>query len=389
MKLVIARSPRLNIHLAVKEAGISYSFGDIVMRKPRPPRAIAFVIALSVSALAADTDRVQLTFDTKEADQVLAILELRAAGKPVDDAQWQKLFATEPYQRLKVREKKIAERFNDTRAVLTDEEFRKFVLSDSLLARGPKLRSTLERWKEADLRHAAERVLQYLPASAVIRAKVFPVIKPKSNSFVWETSTDPTIFLYLDPEVGVPKFSNTVAHELHHIGLASAQADFDARIKALPQRAAAAAGWMGAFGEGLAMLAAAGGPDVDPHAASTPEEHARWDRDMANFDHDLRAVNAFFLDIVNGKFANDDALTEKGSSFFGAQGPWYTVGYKMAVMVEKRFGRDALIGTMLDPRRLLLLYNQAASEQNARRKEPLPLWSEEILKEVQVGPRGS
>jgi hypothetical protein len=359
------------------------------MRKPRSLRAIVFAIALSGSSLAADTNRVQLTFDTKEADQVLAILDLRAAGKPVDDAQWQRLFATEPYQRLKVREKKIAERFNDTRAVLTDEGFKKFVLSDSLLARGPKLRTTLERWKNVDLRQAAERVLQYLPAAAVIRAKVFPVIKPESNSFVWETSTDPTIFLYLDPEVGAPKFSNTVAHELHHIGLASAQADFDERIKALPERARAAAGWMGAFGEGLAMLAAAGGPDVDPHAASTPEEHARWDRDMANFDHDLRAVNTFFLDIVNGKFVKDDAITEKGSSFFGAQGPWYTVGYKMAVMVEKRFGRDALIGTMLDPRRLLLLYNQAASEQNARRKEPLPLWSEEILKEVQVGPRGN
>lgn len=137
------------------------------------------------------------------------------------------------------------------------------------------------------------------------------------------------------------------------------------------------------------MLTAAGGPDIDPHAASTPEEHARWDRDMANFDRDLVAVNAFFLDILNGKFANADAITEKGSSFFGAQGPWYTVGYKMAVIVEKRFGHDALIGTALDPRRLLLLYNQAASEQNARGKQQLPLWSEEILKQLQVFARGN
>jgi hypothetical protein len=332
---------------------------------------------------------VELTFDTGEADQVLEILGLRAAGKQVDDAEWQKLFATEPYQRLKVRERKIAERFNEPAIAFTDEDFRKFVLSDDLLARGLQLRKTLERWKKAELQQVGEGVLQYLPASAVIRAKVFPVIKPNSNSFVWETSTDPTIFLYLDPEVSAPKFSNTVAHELHHIGLANAQADYEKRTKALPERAAATAEWIGAFGEGLAMLAAAGGPEVDPHAASTPEEHARWDRDMANFDRDLQAVNEFLLGILNGKFANGDAISERGSTFFGAQGPWYTVGYKMAVMVEKRFGRDTLIDTMLDPRRLLLLYNQTASEQNARGKAQLPLWSEEILKEVRVVPRGN
>ena len=45
-----------------------------------------------------------------------------------------------------------------------------------------------------------------------------------------------------------------------------------------------------------------------------------------------------------------------------------------------------MVDTMLDPRRLLLLYNQAASGQNARGKEQLPLWSEEIPKRVQVMP---
>ena len=73
------------------------------------------------------------------------------------------------------------------------------------------------------------------------------------------------------------------------------------------------------------------------------------------------------------------AIDLKRSSFFGAQGPWYTIGYKMAVTVEKRFGRPALIETMLDPRCLLVLYNHAASEQNAAGKEQLPLWSDSVL----------
>jgi hypothetical protein len=151
---------------------------------------------------------------------------------------------TEPYRRLKVREKKIAEQFNDPSRVFTDEDFKKFVLSDELLKRAPELRSTLERWKKADLQQAAEHTLQYLPASAVIRAKVFPTIKPNHNSFVWDTSTDPTIFLYLGPDVSAAKFTNTVAHELHHIGLASALADYHERIEALPEPANTAAGWM-------------------------------------------------------------------------------------------------------------------------------------------------
>lgn len=330
-----------------------------------------------------ETNRVQLTLDTSEADRVLDILAVRAAGKTIDDTQWQKLFATEPYVRLKQREADIAKRFKD-RNELTDEEFKKFVLSDSLLARAAELRSTLERWKSADLPGAAQNVLQYLPASAVIHAKVYPVIKPRTNSFVWETASNPAIFLYLDPDVSAAEFMNTVTHELHHIGLASAEAEYQKRIESLPERAKSVAEWTGAFGEGLAMLAAAGGPDVHPHAVSRQEDRARWDHDMANFNSDLLGVNSFFLDILHGKFASQEAITEKASTFFGVQGPWYTVGYTMAVMVEKRFGRDTLIQTMLDPRKLLVLYNQAAAAQNASGKDKLPLWSEEILNAVQA-----
>jgi hypothetical protein len=214
------------------------------------------------------------------------------------------------------------------------------------------------------------------------------MIKPQSNSFVWELSSDPTIFLYLDPEVSRERFENTVTHELHHIGLGSVGPVYNQKIAALPEPAHTAAGWMGSFGEGMAMLAAAGGPDVDPHAASLHKEHARWEHDMGQFNDDLRTVNQFFLDVINAKFASSDAVEEKGGSFFGIQGPWYTVGYKMSVMVEKRFGRQALIGTMLDPRCLLVLYNRAAAEQNTAGKPPLPLWSEDILSTVHAAACG-
>jgi hypothetical protein len=345
------------------------------------------VSAATSSAVAQNDRRVQLKLDSSEADRVLAILDVRAAGKPIAEEQWQKLFATEPYERLKIREAAIAKRFNAPENVLKDQDFKKFVLSDDLLKRSTALGTTLARWKKIDMQQTGLRVLAYLPASAMIRATIYPVVKANNNSFVWETSTNPAIFLYLDSDVSAPKFENTVAHELHHIGLANALADYEKRIEALPERPRAVAETLEAFGEGFAMLAAAGGPDVDPHAASSAKEHARWDHDVANFGQDLQAINTFFVDVLNGKFANRDAIEEKASSFYGAQGPWYTVGYKMAVMVEKRFGREELIKTMLDPRRLLVLYNQSAVEQNAAGKEQLPLWSDEALKEVNATAR--
>ena len=115
-------------------------------------------------------------------------------------------------------------------------------------------------------------------------------------------------------------------------------------------------------------------------------EHARWESELAGFDTDLPAVNNFFLDVLSGKLPDNDAVETKGSSFFGShQGPWYTVGYKMAVMVEGRYGRRALIRTMLDFRCLLVLYNQVAAEQNAAGKPQLPLWSATVLSGVDAG----
>ncbi len=342
--------------------------------------ALLFGLAPSLHGQSLRRDRIRLRLDASEADQELAILDLRAAGQPIPDAEWQKLFATEPYRRLKQREQ---QRYHDPRA-FTDSAFREFVLSDSLRPHAAELRRTLARWQRAQLPRSAERVLAYLPDSAVIRAKVYPVIKPRTNSFVFEPTTDPSIFLYVDPAVTAAKFENTVAHELHHIGLASLGPVYDRALAGLPEHARAAAEWMGAFGEGLAMLAAAGGPDVDPHAASTPQEHALWQRELAGFDSDLPRVDEFLVGVLRGRLDRDSAQA-RAATFFGEhQGPWYTVGYRMAVLVEGHYGRPALIRTMTDFRCLLALYNRAAVLENRTHAEQLPLWSQELLAGVQA-----
>lgn len=205
---------------------------------------------------------------TDEADAVMSILQKAKAGEPATAADWDRLFSTEGYARLKKREQAIKRPFEDA-------EFREFVLSAELKAKADALAGTLDRWKRADLRSAASRALAYLPAGATIRARVYPVIKPKTNSFVFEVETDPAIFLYLDPEMNSAQFENTVAHELHHIGLAAAclPAYSSEEFKKKPAEVRAVLEWAGAFSEGVAMLAAAkqGAQPGKPAALWSPE----------------------------------------------------------------------------------------------------------------------
>lgn len=323
------------------------------------------------------SSNLNIQFVTDEADAVLSILQKIKAGIIVDEAAWDRLFATEGYIRLKKREAGMKRPFGD-------EEFRKFVLSPELLAKTDALAETLAKWKGADMKAAAVRALAYLPAGTMIRAKIYPVIKPKTNSFVFELETDPAIFLYLNPEMNATQLENTVAHELHHIGLAAACLPVyeSEEYKKKPPEVRAVLEWIGALGEGVAMLAAAGGPDIHPHAASPAPDRERWNKDIANFNTDLKKLEGFFLDVLEGRLKGEEAIREAGFSFFGIQGPWYTVGWKMAVLIEKTFGREKLIDCLFDSVALLTAYNEAATEWTAKTGEGLALWSPELLKRL-------
>lgn len=329
-----------------------------------------------ISNRSSEPSAVNVRFVTDEAEAVLAILGKRAKGEAVTDEDWRRLFASEGYTRL-------AQRASAMGRPLQEEDFKAFVLSDDLLRRSGALAETLAAWTTSKPEAAGRRALAYLPADARIRAKIYPVIKAVDNSFVFEVKTDPAIFLYLDPKVPPEKLENTVAHELHHIGYGTVcpPPAATAEIERLPPRAYSAARWMDAFGEGIAMLAAAGGPDVHPHAVSPAADRERWDRDVARFPEDLREVERFFLDILAGRLENE-AEKERGFSFFGeTQGPWYTVGWKMAATVEETWGRDRLIADACDPRKLLASYNEAAKKRAAKGETPV-LWSDDLLRAV-------
>jgi hypothetical protein len=339
-------------------------------------RALSAFILCSIPAIAQTASRVQVRLDTDEPEAVLSILAKRQAGTAVTDSDWKKLFDTEGYRRLKKRELAMKNQFEDA-------DFQKFVMSQELLGRATALRQILNKWMQADMTRPGTLALEYLPQDATIKATIYPSIKPRDNSFVAEVDTDPAIFLYLDPAVTREQFENTMAHELHHIGYGTACPA--AKLKQwLAEQSPAVqqfSNWAGAFGEGYAMLAAAGGPDIHPKATEPLEKRQRWDRDLANFNKDQHELDEFFRGILSGELTHDQAR-ERGYSYFGYQGPWYTVGWRMAVTIERKFGRDRLVQAECDGS-ALAVYNSAVAK-NKSSDQNLPIWSPEVIRALPV-----
>jgi hypothetical protein len=315
-----------------------------------------------------------VTLVADEAEAALAILAARAAGSTVSDTLWDALWSSVGYRRLGLRELAMGRAFSDS-------QFRRFLESDTLAARREALERTLVSWKRADVASAAQRAAAYLPRGTGLRALLLPLVKPQTNSFVFDTGTDSAaIFLYLDPAVSREQLEVTLAHELHHIGYAIACAASDDPTLTEAQRTART--WLGAFGEGVAVLAAAGGPATHPHVSSDSADRERWDRDYQRIATDLPRVEAFFLDILEGRLAEPTEVRRRAMTFFGdAQGPWYTIGYAMAATIERMNGREALVGSLCDGREFLRRYNAAAARANAAPSATgrLPLWSDGVI----------
>jgi len=325
---------------------------------------IIFLLAACASTV--PPTRTHVVIDSAEADAVLAILDARAAGRAISETDWKRVFTTDGYVRLQKRERSMKRPFED-------DAFRAFVMSPELLAKRDTLRTALARIKRADLSSAASAALAYLPPGATITATIYPVIKPRENSFVFERNA---IFKYVEDEP-LARFEETVAHELHHIGYGTACPPAEVKAMKLPPATAAMEKWLSAFGEGFAVLAAAGGPRGDPYLNATPDVRAAWLQGVAAYDANFQQVASFFDDVVADRLTGD-AIDKRAFEFFGLVGPWYTVGWKMAATIEEELGRDALIAAFCDQRTLLATYNRAAAVHERRTGEKLPRWSERL-----------
>jgi len=348
-------------------------------------RTVAAVATVSVTVLAARVHAqvpqrdVAVRVELDQADAVIALLEQRARGVDPAEADWRRLQSTTGYLRLKRRQESFgAEAF--------DSVFRAFVRSDDAVRRLPALRDALVKWRGIDVAAAAERAQAYLPDGVVIEATIYPVIKRTPNSFVFELDTDPAIFMYVDPDRSAAVLENTLAHELHHVGAATCPDPAGADTLDAPARRVVS--WLSGFAEGLAVLAAAGGPHVHPHASSPADAWTVWERDIANFATDVPRMERFFRQILAGTLAEDEQRTQL-FSFINTddvpQGAFYTVGWKMAALVEQAQGRESVVRAVCDPRVLLAAYNDVARAHPRTDADPLPLWSDAFLTAVGAG----
>jgi hypothetical protein len=309
-----------------------------------------------------------------EANAALAVLTARREKKAPTPADWDRLFASEGYRHLVERETSMGR-------PLTDSGFTAFLMSDSVLRRAPALERVLPALERVDVSDAAARALQYLPAGTPLRARLYLEIKSATNSFVF-TGRDslPSIFLYVRPNQTAAQLANTLSHELHHIGLNAACPEPHFAHAGPAQRMLLL--YLGAFGEGQAMLAAAGSPVVHPHAADDDSVRQRWDRDVAHAPADLEELSRFFAAVLDGRVTNPDSVQAQASTYYGVQGPWYTVGWLMASTIEREMGRGALIGSLCEPTRFMALYNDAARKHVGT--AALPIWDAGLVSRLEA-----
>jgi hypothetical protein len=88
--------------------------------------------------------------------------------------------------------------------------------------------------------------------------------------------------------------------------------------------------------------------------------------------------------ILENRLSNEE-IQKTASSFRGVQGPWYTVGWQMSVVIERAFGRAKLIECICDQRKLLATYNQAEAKLRRQSRRPLATWSASLLNGIKRG----
>jgi hypothetical protein len=326
--------------------------------------------------------RPDLALNLDQARATLDLLAQRATGHTVPDTAWTAIFATEGHRRVMERERGMDAHFGLDRGI-NEASFRAWAESDLALDSLAERRMALDAWVRVDLDAAAALALAYLPAEARLRGTIYPLVREQRNSFIWDTDTDhPAIFMAVQPGLGPAALQHILAHEFHHIGAVSACAGRQ-RLDG-PAEAREVLRWLGGFGEGLAVLAAAGGVGRPTHPHDPPDVREAWAVRLDSLATDMAALDAFFRAILAGEVTGEEA-GRRGFEFInrpGApQGAFYSVGWHMAVTVERAFGRAAVIEAVCEPARLLLRYEEAV---DSGAWSSLPSWSPALMQQLRA-----
>jgi len=315
---------------------------------------------------------VSLNLITDEVEILIEILKRKDNNKPINKEQWDELFNSIGFKMLARRETEMNEGIDKS-------EFKEFVMNKIASDKYNHYKKSLEKLKSMNSDEIIKITKDYLPKNTELDTDIIPVIKPQKNSFIHRINDKLVLFLYLEPDILKEKMENKLIHELHHIGLDYVYQNSD--YSCLSKPAQKVIEWTNAFGEGFAMLAAAKGLENHPNKFDK-DLKSKWDENMGNFNKDFHKIQNFLLAILEGHFADDQKLYNRGFQLMtnnGGQGSWYTVGYQIAVIIEREAGREVLIECMKDLTKIYFQYNNLVEIYNKKRNEDLPKWNDKIL----------
>ena len=96
-----------------------------------------------------------------------------------------------------------------------------------------------------------------------------------------------------------------------------------------------------------------------------------WAWNMSQVAGHFEVIDALIQDVASGRVTSPDSVMARAVTFFGDQGPWYTVGWVMGSTIEKALGRDQLVTRLCDPAALIRVYQKIIAE----RDQSGPKWS--------------
>lgn len=232
------------------------------------------------------------------------------------------------------------------------------------LGRSALFRQALNALSEADLPpRAAEAASHYLPQGLTLDARLYVLVDGMSSGYALPGK------LVLDllqlpfdgrGEVDLNRVRATLAHELHHLGVAELGKDLGSRVQVDPERNLAlefVGGWL-AEGSATHLL-----------SRVTPESGAAawdcWSQHLANLEGHYRRGEALTLRLLEGPVSREEAMDEIRPFFAGGlYGPAYVMGAEMVRTVLEVYSLNSLIACLEDPRLFPKIYNDAARRLN-------------------------
>ncbi len=335
-------------------------------------RTIILLFAASLFAVYAQAQDLHVRIDLSEPDQLIAAA---AAGDShaIDAAALASFMQTA-----------AAAHLAKTRS-LTASDFVRYAGSSEMTTQLSRMQLSLREWHMSSAPRAEQRVSAYLPTEARLSFTVVVVLAPAFDTAEFDTNPeDPRVFVPFTPSMLRARVDTYLGEQVFLLASATQLQEWRASNRRASRRSCMSYESAAEFRRGIALLASAGGPGLHLCGTCPLEQRERWDENLRAFAPDLQSLNALLLATARGK-VNAETLHSQLEAIGPV--PWQVVGYRMAVIVERYFGLRVLPSMFRDPRQLLSFYNRAAAAQNLTSSQtPLPLWSTELLRLLEVEP---